>query len=411
VDLLTGRIIDRASEMNRQIVYGEELITRIEYGSREEGLRILQKAAVDCINDLTSELMSRNSIGPEEITDISVGGNTVMNNLLAGINPAYLETAEVEVSREPITKRALGIGIKVHPGAYVYCLPNVSRFLGGDAIGDILSSYMFSSDEVSLLIDLGTNGEIIFGNSDWLFSCSVASGPAFEGGGVKFGMRAMKGGIEHIQIDPSTWKASYTVIGDSLPRGICGSGIIDTVAELFSADIIDFAGKFRNTTKNPLMRQGDEGLEYVIASKEQTETGRDIVITQKDLDYILDSKASLCGAIVTLMEKLKLTIQDIRHLYLAGAFSYYTDLKSAIKIGAFPEFPSADVTLIGNGSLAGAYLALLSRKKRKEARRIAEAMVYIDLLLDNEFYKEYEAALYIPGKRELFPSIYRNQAN
>ena len=407
VDLVSGEVLDRASELNRQIIYGEELISRIEYGAKEEGLRKLQRAVVDGINDLTAALAARNDVRVEEITDISVGGNTVMNHLLAGINPAYLETAEVEVSREPIVRRAKELGIRVHPGAYVYCLPNVSRFLGGDAVGDVLASGMCDSEEVSLLIDLGTNGEIVFGNRDWLFSCSVASGPAFEGGGVKFGMRAMRGGIEHVKIDPETKRASYTVIGDVPPKGICGSGIIDAVAEMFSAGIIDFTGKIRDGGRTPLVREGEEGLEYVLVPAEETEMGRDIVITQKDLDYIMDSKASLCGAIATLMGKLRLSIEDIRHLYLAGAFSYYTDLGNAVKIGALPEFPNAEVTQIGNGSLAGAYLTLLSGRMRERAREIAEMMVYVDLLLDTEFFREYEAALYIPGKRELFPTLYR----
>ena len=407
VDLLNGEILDRASELNRQIIYGEELISRIEYGSKEDGLRKLQKASVDCINDLVAILASRNDVRVDEITDISLGGNTVMNHLLAGINPGYLETAEAEVSRKPIIRRAADLGIRVHAGAYAYFLPNVSRFFGGDAVGDILASGMCESEEVSLLVDLGTNGELVFGNRDWLFSCSVASGPAFEGGGVKFGMRAMTGGIEHVKIDPATKKPAYTVIEGASPRGICGSGIIDTVAEMFLTGIIDFTGKIRDGGRTPYVRDGEEGLEYVLVPAEENEIGRDIVVTQRDLDYVLDSKASLCGAIATMMEKLKLSITDVKHLYLAGAFSYYTDLRNAVKIGALPEFPKADVTPIGNGSLAGAYLTLLSRTKRKEAEKIAEKMFYIDLLLDTEFFREYEAALYIPGKRELFPTIYK----
>jgi uncharacterized 2Fe-2S/4Fe-4S cluster protein (DUF4445 family) len=407
VNLLNGEILDRASELNRQIIYGEELISRIEYGAKEEGLKKLQKAAVDCINDLIATLVSRNYLKVEEITDISISGNTVMNHLLAGINPSYLETAKTEVSRKPIVRKAIDLWIRVHAGAYAYCLPNVSRFFGGDAVADILASGMCNSEEVSLLVDLGTNGEIAFGNRDWLFSCSVASGPAFEGGGVKFGMRAMTGGIEHVKIDPATKKATYIVIGDSSPRGICGSGIIDAVAEMFLTGIIDFTGKIRDGERVPYVREGEEGLEYVVVPAEENEIGRDIVVTQKDLDYVLDSKASLCGAVATLMEKLKLSINDVRHLYLAGAFSYYTDLRNAVKIGALPEFPKAEVTPIGNGALAGAYLTLLSRIKRKEAEEIAERMSYVDLLLDTDFFREYEASLYIPGKRDLFPTLYR----
>lgn len=404
VNLLNGRVLDQASEMNRQIIYGEELISRIEYGSRPSGLVRLRNAAVDCFNELFSTLMARNSVQPHQVTDISVGGNTVMNHILASNSPSYLSAAQANVPREPVILTAKELGIRTHPSSYVYCLPNVSRFLGGDAVGDVLASGMWNSEDVSLLVDLGTNGEIIFGNNDWLFSCSVASGPAFEGGGVKFGMRAMRGGIEHVNIDPETKRTRYSTIDGASPRGICGSGMIDLVAEMFSNGILDFSGKIRQREQNQLVRQGREGLEYMVVPSNESETGKDIVITQKDLDYVLDSKASLCGAISTLMGKLKLGIEDINHLYLAGAFSHYSDLRNAFKIGVFPELPNAGLTRLGNGSLAGAYLALVSTKNRDHAKRIAKTMVYVDLLMDNDFFREYEAALYIPGKRELFPS-------
>jgi len=401
-DLNTGEILGWASDMNRQITYGEELVTRIAFAREMEGMEKLQRAVVQSINNVIAQLTSETGGNAEDITDVCAGGNTVMNHLLAGLDPSYLEMANVEVSRDPIIRKAKTLGLDTNPEAYVYCLPNVSRFLGGDAIGDVIASGMHESDEISLMVDLGTNGEIIFGNRSWLFSSSCASGPAFEGQGVRHGMRGARGGIEHVKIDPETYRAEVSVIGGVPPKGICGSGIIDVCAEMFKVGILDFVGKLV-PGKTPLVREGTDGLEYVVVPAEETATGRDIVITQADLDYVIDSKAAACGAITVLMKKLKLSIHDVRHLYLAGAFGTYTDMRNAVRLGIFPEFPNAEIHPIGNGSLSGAYATLMSMAKRDQAREIAEKTVYIDLLVDVEFMEEYSSALYIPGK-EYFPS-------
>jgi uncharacterized 2Fe-2S/4Fe-4S cluster protein (DUF4445 family) len=406
VDLTTGEILGNSSGLNRQITYGETLLTRIAFSRKDKsGLQKLQQAVVRSINDLVDRLTSSVGIKNEEITSVSVGGNTVMNHLLAGLDVDYLwyVDANDKVPRAPAIKEAKTLALHTNPKAYVYCLPNVSRFLGGDAVGDAVASGMYNSDETSLLVDMGTNGEIIFGSKNWLVSCSVASGPAFEGGGVKFGMRAMRGGIEHVKIDHETFKTECTVIGDTLPRGICGSGIIDAAAEMFSVGILDFAGKIVKGL-TPLVRNGTDGLEYTIVPAEKTAIGRDIVITQRDMDYIMDSKGAACGGILVLMRKFKLSIYDVKNFYLSGAFGAYTDLGNATKLGIFPEFPNARMHTIGNGSLSGAYATLLSTKKRDEANIIAQNMLYIDLLADVMFAETYSEAIYIPGPKELFPS-------
>jgi len=405
VDLVNGKILGKMSELNSQITYGEALVSRISYASTLEGLRRLQEKAVESINDLIEKLTLKLGVEKDEITDICIGGNTVMNHLLAGIDPSYLAYVDgnEKVSREPIIRKVKNLGIKANSEAYVYCLPNVSRFLGGDAIGDVLTSGMYDSDNVSLLVDMGTNGEIILGNKLWFISCSCASGPAFEGGGIRFGMRAMRGGIEHVKINPETYEAEYTVIGNTRPRGICGSGIIDTAAEMFSVGILDFTGKIVEG-KTPLVRKGRDGLEYLLVSAEKTAIGRDIVITQRDMDYLMDSKAAACGAIIVLLRKLKISIYDVKNVYLAGAFGAYTDLENATRFGIFPEFPNAKVRPIGNGSIAGAYAALLSVEKRKRAEEIAQKMFYVDLLVDPMFSEAYSESIYIPGSKEFFPT-------
>lgn len=409
VDLTTGEILGKAAGLNGQITYGETLLTRIAFSRKaKNGLQELQQTVVKSINDLVDRLTSKAGIKSEEITSVSAGGNTVMNHLLAGIDVDYLwyVDANDKVPRAPIINKAKALGLHVNPEAYIYCLPNVSRFLGGDAVGDVVASGMYDSDEISLLVDMGTNGEIIFGSKNWLVSCSVASGPAFEGGGVRFGMRAMRGGIEHVKIDPENFKAEYTVIGNTAPRGICGSGIIDAAAEMFSVGILDFAGKIVKG-RTPLVRMGRDGLEYVIVPADKTAINRDIVITQRDMDYIMDSKGAVCGGILVLMRKFKLSIYDVKNFYLAGAFGAYTDLRNATKLGIFPEFPNAKVRPIGNGSLSGAYATLLSTKKRDEANIIAQNMLYIDLLADVMFAETYSECIYIPGPKELFPSYNR----
>jgi len=406
VDMITGEILSSASGLNRQITYGETLLTRIAFSHKtKNGLQKLQQASVKSINELIDTLTSNARIQNKEITSVSVGGNTVMNHLLAGTDVHYLwyVDANDKVPRTPIIRKAKTLGLHVNPEAYVNCLPNVSRFLGGDAVGGVIASGMHNSDQTSLLVDMGTNGEIILGNKNWLVSCSIASGPAFEGGGVRFGMRAMQGGIEHVKIDPENFKADYTVIGNTLPRGICGSGIIDAAAEMFSVGILDFAGKIVKAP-TPLVRSRRDELEYVIVPADKTVIDRDIVITQSDMDYIMDSKGAACGGILVLMRKFKLSIYDIKNVYLAGAFGAYTDLGSATKLGVFPEFPNAKIHPIGNGSVSGAYTTLLSTKMRDEANAIAQNMLYIDLLADVMFAETYSESIYIPGPKELFPS-------
>lgn len=406
VHLNDGDIVGTASAMNGQITYGEDLVTRIAFSKREDGLRKLQAVVVDTMNSIIAELEEQTSIPRQEISDVTVGGNTVMNHLFAGLDCSYLELANIEVPRDPITVKAKRVGLDVNPEAYVYCLPNVSRFLGGDAIGDVLAGNMHRSEEMSLVIDLGTNGEVVFGNSSWLFSASCASGPAFEGEGVRHGMRAALGGIDHVKIDAETMDAELSLIGDAKPKGICGSGLIDIVAELFRVGALDFSGKLTPGTRN--VREGKWGLEYVVAPGEETSIGQDIVLTQADLDYVIDSKAAACGAVTVLMKKLKIGIMDVSNIYLAGAFGTYTDIGNATLLGIFPEFPNGEVHSIGNGSLSGAYATLMSMEKRREAREVAEKMVYVDLLVDIEFIDEYSKALYLPGAKEYFPSLTRD---
>lgn len=406
VDLRDGEIIDVASDYNRQLAYGEDLLSRINYVvTNKDGLIRLQRAVIDTINDIVGKLTSNSSIRAVDITDTTISGNTVMTYLFTGTDPKPLIKKGTTISRIPIQQKAQTLGLNVNPNSCVYCFPSISPFFGGDAVSDLLASGMVESSEISVLIDMGTNGEIMLGNRDWIISTSCAAGPAFEGWEITFGTRSVLGAIEHIQIDPSTLKASYTVIGgrDQKPRGICGSGIIDAVAEMFQRGIIDWLGKFREI-KSPFLRKGPDGWEYIVSPANENDLNKDIIINQKDINNLIDSKAAVCGALTTLMKKVGLSIRDVKRVFLAGAFGNYVDARSAVTIGIFPKFPNAKVIQIGNGSIAGAYLALLSSERRTVLEEISKFITYYDLTVDPDFMDEYSAAFSLPGRPEYFPN-------
>jgi len=401
VDLNTGKILSEASVLNRQITLGEELLTRIAVAKKEAGRSELQSAAVGSINAVIAALVKSAGIAADDICDACIAGNTVMTWLLLGRDPSPLELANVDMDRVPHMVPAQALGIAINPAGYIFCLPDVSRFVGGDAVGDVITSGMHTSPDLSLVIDLGTNGEVVLGNADWLASVSCASGPAFEGAGISSGMRAMKGAIDHVTIDPATGEVAWTTIGNAPPRGICGSGIIDAAAAMVAAGILDFTGRI--VSGKPGVRDGPDGPEYVLVPAAKTATGQDILVTKNDMAYLIDSKAAACGAIGVLMNKYRVSVADVRHVYLAGAFGAYADTKKVVGFGIIPDFFNAGFHGIGNGSLSGACAALLSVKKRQEAADVAKRMVYIDLLVDADFIEEYAAAVYIPGKPAYFP--------
>ncbi|NLV25999.1 MAG: DUF4445 domain-containing protein [Methanomicrobiales archaeon] len=392
-DLISGEILGVASTLNRQITLGEELVTRIAIGRKETGQKNLQSAAIASINDVIYKLTRIADISDQDISDICLAGNTVMTWLFAGRNPEPLEYVDTKIPKDPILVHAGECGIGVNSSISIYCLPAVSRFIGGDVIGDVLTSGMHIRPKVSLLVDLGTNGEIILGNNDWLVSTSCASGPAFEGAGMRCGMRAMRGAIDQVTIE-TNGTVHIHVIGETLPKGICGSGIIEAAAAMASAGILDFSGKLVDNA--PGVRTGENGLEYILVPAEKTAIGRDIVITRDDMAYLMDSKAAALAAIHVLMKKYRIGPDDITDVFLAGALGTYGSVYHLTSFGILPQLPNAKFHRIGNGSLAGAYACLLSVAQRKNSVKIAEHMGYIDLMVDNDFIEEYWKALRLP---------------
>ncbi|MEM4789733.1 MAG: ASKHA domain-containing protein [Ignisphaera sp.] len=410
LNLSIGEILAIESEFNKQMMYGEDIVSRISHALEKEGLNELQKAVVETINSLVNRLCKKVGISSNNIYHVSVAGNTAMTYLFVGLDPYPLIRTfrePVKIDPRPFILKASHLGLNVNKNAIVYILPCSGRFLGGDVVGDIITARLHTQTEPALLIDIGTNTEVVIGCKNWFIGTTAPAGPAFEGWGLRCGVRAVEGAIESIEIDPKTLKARYKVIGDVKPIGICGSGYIDVVAQLFINGVIDSSGKFYKDIDSPYVRKGPEGYEYVVAYAEETAIGKDIVVTEKDIYNIIDSKSSVCAAVSILMKKMMLDVSKVRHVYICGAFGRYLNIDSAVAIGMIPEFQNAEITYIGNGSLGGAILTSLSATYMRVAEDVAKNMATIELMVDPNFMEEYEVGFILPGKPELFPTWWR----
>jgi len=405
-DLVSGSVVAVASNYNKQISCGEDILARVNF-ARKNGLTKLQALAAESINAALTTASNSAGIDREDIYEVVVAGNTVMTHMLLGIDPAYI-IAEPYV---PVVQRALSvaanrIGIAGNQNCGLFVFPAVSDFIGGDIIADILSCGMSEREEISLLIDIGTNFEIVLGNREWMFSCAGAAGPALEGGEVLFGMRANPGAIEKITVDPITLNPAYTTINTIKPRGITGSGLIDLLAELISACIIDRTGRINTSVENKRVRTGSHFPEFVVAWARQTDIGKDIVITENDIKNLIMSKASIHAACVTLMKEAGVTRHDISSIYFAGAFGNYLDKKNATIIGLIPEIEIDRIKNIGNGAVTGANLALINRRERKTLDEIARKIAYIELNAEPSFMDEYTSSTFLPHTDlTLFPGV------
>ena len=404
--LVDGRILATASNYNRQISCGEDILSRVNF-SRKSGLVRLQQLAAESINEALTNAADAAGIDREEIFEVMIAGNTVMTHLLLGIDPAYMIAEPyIPVVRRMLSTAAGRIGIAAHKNAGVYTFPAVSNFIGGDIIADILAAGMAEREEPTLMVDIGTNFEAVLGNSDWMLSCAGAAGPALEGGEVLFGMRANPGAIERIRIDPETLAPSFSTINGGRPRGICGSGLIDLLAELFRACVIDRTGGIDLGIDHPRIRKGQYYPEFVVVWKEEASTGKDIVITENDIKALIMSKASVLAACLTLMNQAGITRNDIAHIHFSGAFGNYISKENAITIGLIPEVPVERISPIGNGAIEGANLALLNRRKKKLIDEIARKIAYIELNAEPSFMDEYTGSCFLPHTDlSMFPMV------
>lgn len=407
LDLNKGEILTEASEYNAQISCGDDVISRIVYSNKPGGLAKLQDLAVKTINRLVSSMIEEKQIRPDEIAGFFIAGNTIMLHLLLGLSPKYIrEEPYIPTTGLSHWFRATDVGIDIFRGAYLCCLPSVASYVGGDITAGVLSSGLWQKEKLTLYIDIGTNGELVLGHSDWLVACACSAGPAFEGGGVKNGMRAVKGAIEQVRINRETYEPMILTIGQVKPIGICGSGLIDVLAELFLAEVIDQKGKMNLELDTPRVRKTDSSAEYVLVFAEESGTKKDITITEVDLDNLIRAKAAVFAGITMLVESVGVKVEEIEEVLIAGAFGNYLEIEKLITIGLLPELPCDKFTFVGNGSLHGAHLVALSCEMKANAEEIAEKMTYLELSANPQFMDRYVSALFLPHTNmELFPSI------
>jgi uncharacterized 2Fe-2S/4Fe-4S cluster protein (DUF4445 family) len=386
-----------ASDYNAQISYGEDVITRIVYSQRPGGLKKLQEVVVSTINRIIQELLDMSHIDRSLISHLVIAGNTTMTQLLLELDPKYVrEDPYVPTANFIPPVRAIHLGINIGEHVHVYTFPMVASYVGGDIVAGILGSGIFQRETLTLYMDIGTNGEIVLGNKDWLASDSCSAGPAFEGAGIKFGMRATRGAIEEVSIHHRTYDPMILTIGRAKPIGICGSGLIDAVAELLEVGLIDQNGKFLRDRPTDRVRKGPDGYEYVLVRKEETLIHEDIVLTEIDIENLIRTKGAIYAGCKVLLDSVGLGFKDLEQVIIAGGFGRHLDLEKAIFIGLLPELDIEKFLFVGNGSLLGARLLSFSKDLLKEAERIASMMTNLELSNHPTFMSEFIAAMFLP---------------
>jgi len=413
VDLLTGATLARATRENGQIEHGADILARIHFAGRRDpdsgsqGLVLLQRTVIADLNALILDLASRSSLDAGEIRAVSVAGNTTMVHFLLGLDPRHLcREPYIPVVNAPDPCRGIDLDLAIHPGGVVWVLPSRGSYFGGDLVAGILATGLDRHPEPAMLIDVGTNAEVVVGNRDWLIACAGAAGPALEGGVARMGMRAGPGAVDHVTIDPLSGELRYSTIDRSPARGICGSGLIDLVAGLYLARGIDMRGKFRTAGLLPAIRERlrrrDDGMEYVVA----IEGAEDVALGQTDLDALMRSKAAMYAILTTITRQVGLEFRDLERIYVAGAFGQHIAPRQAIVLGMLPDLDPAIFAPQGNTSLAGAEKVLLDGDIRKRCREVAERITYMELNVNQEFMMRFSGGRFIPHTdRTLFPSV------
>ena len=409
VDLADGRTLGQAGKYSSQIQYGADVIRRIIYSQQSEAnRRTLRQTVVDDINELIAELIARYSIDSRDIAMMTAAGNTTMMHLLLGL--------PVEnVRREPYVGaayalppfRASEVGLRIHPRGLLYCLPSVAAYVGSDIVAGIFATALTKSDDVRMLIDVGTNGEVVVGNKDFVICASASAGPAFEGSECTGGMRAAPGAVDHIRLLDANRVLSYSTIASAPAAGLCGTGYVDIVAEMLRVGVIDKTGRIQPDSSPARVREGDGGeMEYVILPAELATTGKDIVITQGDVSNILRAKGAIYAAESVLLNALDMTFDNVKEIMVAGGFGNFLDVENAVRIGLLPDVGADGLRFVGNTSLAGAKLAALSEKYYDEMVALARKTTYFELSTDSRFMDEFVSACFFPHTNvELFPSV------
>lgn len=404
VNLLTNEVIEKASSGNAQIKYGADVINRIVFAVRKNNLDLMTKAIVEeTLNPLIQSIYDKTGIDKDNVIRVVLSGNTTMSTLFLGIYPDYLR---LEPYIPPYLKSpnlmGKNVGLNVNESALVYLSPNVASYVGGDITAGVLSSGIWSSEENTLFIDLGTNGEIVFGNKDFLMCCACSAGPAFEGGGISCGMRASAGAIEKVKINEETLDPELTIIGDCEPVGVCGSGIIDLICQMLLTKVIDRRGKIQKELNNKRIRFNEHEIgEYVLAFKEEYEgLENDLVINEVDIDSFIRAKGAIYSGASVLIESLGMDFEVIDKVYIAGGIGNNLDIENSVLIGLLPDVDRSKFQYIGNSSLVGSYLTLISSDARQKLEEIGSQMTYVELSVYPTYMDEFVSACFLPHTKD-----------
>ncbi len=409
VDMDNGDILSAASGHNRQASCGDDVINRIVC-SEKDGVKKLKRMAISTINNLSKRALDSINLDHKQIENIVISGNTTMTHLLLGIKATYIrrEPYIPTVAEFPIIK-AGEIGLKAAYYAGVFIMPGPASYVGGDIVSGILYTGFNHFEDITLFIDIGTNGEIVLGNDEFLMTAACSAGPAFEGGGIRWGMRAEDGAIEKITLDPKTFEPEYQVIGNSKPRGICGSGMIDLLSEMLLKKVIGQDGKFKIETDHPRLILFNDEPAFIIEHSKNIDSDEDIIFTQSDIKSLILSKAAVYAGFSILIEQVGIDFSSISKMIITGGFGQFLDIEKAITIGLLPDIDRDKFQYMGNSSIAGAYMALLSNTYRQQAISISNAMTYIDFSSNNAFMDEFTRAQFLPHTdANLFPDVVKN---
>ena len=408
VNLLDGKVVATHFVENPQIAYGEDIISRISHVMETpQTLEEIHSLAIKAVNEIILKCCEKAGIKQTDIYEAVVVGNTAMHHFFLGINPKYLALSPyVPAIGNSVNVEAKELKINIHPHGNIHVLPVIAGFVGADAVGDILATRIFESEKIRLTIDIGTNTEIVLGNKDELFTTSCASGPAFEGMHITHGMKAVEGAIEKVRIDPETFEVYYETIGDKEPVGICGSAMVDIVAEMFKSGLIDRKGKFNINKDTKRFQKMNGKYSFIIAKPNETKSGTSIVVTQSDIREIQLAKAAIYTGCSTLMRKRNIPIDLINKIFVAGAFGNYLNIENAITIGLLPDVPLSKIEFVGNAAGSGAIMSLISKEEREKAGEVARRTKYVELAIDPNFHVELAASMYLPHKNlNEFPTV------
>lgn len=410
IDLTRGRILATRTDYNAQVACGLDVISRINYARRPDRLEELRSRVLGTINQLVQQVAGSGGVQPPEICNAVVSGNTTMVHLLLGLKPEYIRLHPYTPTVLQTPYLAAGpVGLEIDPEAWVYVSPCVGSYVGGDITAGILCTDLARDvEEINLFIDIGTNGELVVGNREFLMTCACSAGPAFEGGGIDCGMRAAVGAIEKIEVDPVTAAPRCSTIGNVRPKGICGSGMIGLLANLLRTGWIDPAGRFDRGRPCPAIEAEGKRVRYVIVPPDQSDSGRAIRVSEIDIENIMRAKAAIYSACALMLHRLGMDFGDLAHVYIAGGFGRFLDLENAITIGLLPDIPREKFHYIGNASLMGSYMVAVSQAYRQRQLDLAGRMTCMELSTDPAYMDQYTGALFLPHTDPgRFPTVAR----